>query len=216
MVAQCNSPKNRTVINMNFLETSAAQSDSFASSKVMTAQFLQALHFAAHKHRDQRRKDLHRTPYINHPIAVANILLNEAGVTDECVLIAALLHDTVEDTKTTFEEIEQHFGQMIRAIVSEVTDDKSLPKAVRKQQQLEHASQLSDRARLVKLADKTANLRDITAATPEGWSVSRLDDYLEWGKAVINNLRGTHPQLEALFDQAYEQGKATISNISQQ
>ncbi len=198
---------------MSSFETSALQSDSSASSKVMTAQFLQALNFAAYKHRDQRRKDTHRTPYINHPIAVANILLNEAGVTDEHVLVAALLHDTVEDTKTTFEEIEQHFGQIIRGIVSEVTDDKSLPKAVRKQRQLEHASQLSDRARLVKLADKTANLRDITAATPEGWSVSRLDDYLEWGKAVIDNLRGTHSQLEALFDQAYAQGKATVKTL---
>jgi GTP diphosphokinase / guanosine-3',5'-bis(diphosphate) 3'-diphosphatase len=200
---------------MTSLEASASQpSSAIAPVKVMTPQFLQALSFAAHKHRDQRRKDTHQTPYINHPIAVANILLNEAGVTDESVLIAALLHDTVEDTQTTFEEIEQHFGALIRAVVAEVTDDRSLPKATRKQQQLEHAEGLSDRARLVKLADKTANLRDITSATPAGWPVSRLDEYLEWGKAVINNLRGTHPELEALFDQAYEQGKATVKRLT--
>ncbi len=177
--------------------------------KVLTSEFLRALSFAAYKHRDQRRKD-NKTPYINHPIAVANILLNEADVTSENVLIAALLHDTVEDTDTTFEEIEQRFGLTVRDIVDEVTDDKSLPKAVRKQQQIDHAGGLSDPAKLIKFADKTANLRDITAAPPEGWSAARIDDYLEWGKAVVNQIRGTHAQLEALFDQAYEQGKVTV------
>jgi (p)ppGpp synthase/HD superfamily hydrolase len=196
---------------MDSLEASAPLA--FAQVKVMTPQFLQALSFAAHKHRDQRRKDTLQTPYINHPIAVANILLNEAGITDESVLIAALLHDTVEDTQTTFAEIEQHFGAVIRSVVAEVTDDKSLPKAARKQRQIEHAAGLSDRARLVKLADKTANLRDITAATPAGWPISRLDEYLEWGKAVIQRLRGTHLELEALFDQAYAQGKATVQSL---
>ncbi|MGB3786655.1 MAG: HD domain-containing protein [Phormidesmis sp.] len=178
----------------------------------MNTSFVQALDFAAQKHRDQRRKGSDRAPYINHPIAVVHILLIEAGVTDEAVLTAALLHDTVEDTDTTFEEIEQHFGQRVRDIVAEVTDDKSLPKAVRKQQQIDHAPQLSDRARLIKLADKTANLRDITASPPDGWSIDRIDDYLEWGKAVINQIRGTHIQLERLFDQAYTQGKKTICN----
>ena len=178
-------------------------------TKISTSKFLQALSFAAYKHRNQRRKD-NKTPYINHPIAVANILLNEAGITSEAVLIAALLHDTVEDTDTTLKEIEQRFGHPIRGIVDEVTDDKSLPQAVRKQQQVDHAAGLSESAKLVKFADKTANLRDITAAPPEGWSAARIDDYLEWGKAVINEIRGTHPQLEALFDQAYEQGKDTV------
>ena len=148
--------------------------------KVSTSEFLRALSFAAYKHRAQCRKD-NKTPYINHPIAVANILFNEADITDEAVLIAALLHDTVEDTDTTPEEIEQRFGRTVRGIVDEVTDDKSLPKAVRKQRQIKHAGGLSDPAKLIKLADKTANLRDLTTAPPAGWSAERLDSYLEWG-----------------------------------
>lgn len=181
------------------------------TAKVMTVNFLQALNFAAHKHANQRRKDPSKTPYINHPIAVANILLSEAGIADESVLIAALLHDTVEDTETTFDEISQHFGRVICNLVSEVTDDKSLAKAERKQQQIDHASKLSDRAKLLKLADKTANLRDVSTAPPEGWSTTRLDEYLDWGKAVVDQIRGTHGQLEALFDQAYAKGKAKVA-----
>ncbi|MGB3298175.1 MAG: HD domain-containing protein [Phormidesmis sp.] len=186
---------------------------SSSATNVLTAQFLQALSFAAYQHRNQHRKD-NKTPYINHPIAVANILLNEAGITDESVLVAALLHDTVEDTDTSFDEIEQRFGRVVRNIVAEVTDDKTLPKAVRKQQQIDHASGLSDRAKLIKLADKTANLRDMISAPPKGWSTLRIDDYLEWGNAVVNQIRGIHPQLEALFDRAYAQGKSTLSKIA--
>jgi len=177
-----------------------------------TFSFLQALSFAAYQHRHQRRKD-NETPYINHPIAVASILRNEAGVTDESVLVAALLHDTVEDTETTFAEIEQLFGSVICGIVSEVTDDKSLPKAIRKQKQVEHAAGLSKRAKLLKLADKTANLRDMVSAPPVGWPRDRINDYLDWGKAVVDELRGVDPQLEALFDRAYEQGKSTVGKL---
>ena len=180
-------------------------------SKVISAKFMRALSFAASKHRNQRRKDSAQTPYINHPIALVNILLLEANITDEVVLIAALLHDTVEDTDTTLEEIEQHFGQIVRDIVAEVTDDKSLPKAVRKQHQIDHAPHLSDRAKLVKLADKISNIRDTATSPPEGWPQTRIDEYLEWGKAVIAPIRGTHPQLERLFDQAYAAGKATTT-----
>jgi guanosine-3',5'-bis(diphosphate) 3'-pyrophosphohydrolase len=185
-------------------------------SPVLSAQFLEALNFAADKHRNQRRKDCAKTPYINHPIAIAYILLNEAGVSDETVLIAALLHDTVEDTETSLAEIEQRFGPAIRHLVSEVTDDKSLPKAARKQAQIDHAPSLSDRARLIKLADKTANLRDVANHPPEGWPISRLDDYLEWGKTVIHGIRGSHAQLESLFDNAYQQGKNTVKVLASQ
>jgi GTP diphosphokinase / guanosine-3',5'-bis(diphosphate) 3'-diphosphatase len=187
-----------------------------AHSPILTAQFVEALSFAADKHRNQRRKDCAKTPYINHPIAIAHILLNEAGVSDETVLIAALLHDTVEDTDTSFEELEQRFGPVVRELVSEVTDDKSLPKAARKQAQIDHAPSLSDRARLIKLADKTANLRDVANAPPEGWSISRLDDYLDWGKTVIDGIRGSHAQLESLFDNAYQQGKNTVKALASQ
>ena len=186
---------------------SAQPSSTAASPKSMSSHFLRALNFAATKHRDQRRKDSRQTPYINHPITVANILLNEAGVTDEVVLISALLHDTVEDTDTTLDELAQQFGVAVRDVVAEVTDDKSLPKAERKQAQIEHAAGLSDRAKLVKLADKISNVRDTVIAPPEGWPLARIDEYLEWGKAVVAPIRGTNAQLESLFDQAYAQGK---------
>lgn len=185
-----------------------------AKAKVMSAAFLEALRFAAYQHRYQQRKD-NVTPYINHPIAVASILLNEAGVTDEIVLIAALLHDTVEDTDTRFADIEQRFGRTVRDVVAEVTDDKSLPKAARKQAQIDHAPSLSDRARLIKIADKTANLRDVANAPPQDWPLSRLDEYLDWGKAVIDPIRGSHAQLEDLFDQAYWQGKEKIGALNE-
>lgn len=116
-----------------------------------------AFAFAADKHKNQRRKDAEASPYINHPIALANLLLNEAGVEDQRVLIAAILHDTIEDTDTTEQELVKHFGKDVADIVLEVTDDKALPKAERKRLQIEHAAHISRRAKLVKLADKICN-----------------------------------------------------------
>lgn len=165
---------------------------------------LAAIAFAADKHRNQRRKDAAASPYINHPIALANVLANEAGIDDERVLIAAILHDTVEDTETTAQELVRHFGQEIADIVLEVTDDKSLLKAERKQRQIDHAPTISRRAKLVKLADKICNLRDIASSPPAGWSLRRKQDYFDWAKAVIDGLRGVHPSLEFLFDTAYK------------
>lgn len=161
-----------------------------------------ALAFATRKHRDQRRKDVHASPYINHPIALAEVLVNEAGITDIQVICAALLHDTVEDTETTPEEIEDAFGRPVRDIVMEVTDDQTLDKAQRKQRQIDHAAQLSDQAKLVKLADKICNLRDVSATPPADWSVPRCQAYFDWAKAVIDNLRGVHGILEEAFDAA--------------
>uniref|UniRef100_A0A670YZ12 Guanosine-3',5'-bis(diphosphate) 3'-pyrophosphohydrolase MESH1 n=1 Tax=Pseudonaja textilis TaxID=8673 RepID=A0A670YZ12_PSETE len=131
---------------------------------------LDAVDFAARKHSGQRRKDPERTPYINHPIGVAQILAQEAGVADVAVLQAALLHDTVEDTDTTFAEIEQRFGPEVRRLVEELTDNKALPQAERKRLQVERAAGLSAGARLVALADKLYNLRDLDRRVPEGWS----------------------------------------------
>ncbi len=168
---------------------------------------LKALSFAAHKHRDQRRKDAEASPYINHPIALAQVLTGEGGVTDIEVLAAALLHDTIEDTATTREELECEFGGRIAAIVAEVTDDTGLPKADRKRLQIEHAAQLSDAARLVKLADKICNLRDVAGRPPAKWDLQRRREYFEWAKQVIDGLRGTPGQsmraLETAFDAAY-------------
>lgn len=165
--------------------------------------FLKALSFAATKHRNQRRKDQFATPYINHPIALVNILCLEAGITDPTVLMGALLHDTVEDTDTSFEELTTLFGASVANIVRQVTDDKGLPKAMRKQQQIEHAATASDQAKLVKLADKVHNLRDLVQSPPANWPDSRRLDYCHWSKQVVDQLRGVHAPLEALFDAAY-------------
>lgn len=165
---------------------------------------LKALAFAAAKHKDQRRKDVDASPYINHPIALADILCNEGHVTDIEVIGAALLHDTVEDTATEPEELEAEFGKAIRNIVMEVTDDKTLPKEERKQAQIKHAAGLSGKAKLVKLADKIANLRDVANSPPPEWSLQRRREYFDWGKAVIDCLRGVDAGLEAVFDAAYD------------
>ena len=168
------------------------------------ALLLKALSFAAHKHRDQRRKDAEASPYINHPIALADVLVNEGGVTDVEVLAAALLHDTVEDTATTPAELESAFGARVARIVAEVTDDTALPKAERKRLQVEHAASISPEAKLVKLADKICNLRDVALRPPAQWSLERRREYFEWAKNVVDRLRGIHPRLEAAFDAAYE------------
>lgn len=165
-----------------------------------TALLLRAVAFAADKHRTQRRKDAEGSPYINHPIALATVLASEGGITDINVLCAAVLHDTVEDTQTSEAELAASFGPAIARIVMEVTDDKSLPKAERKRQQVVHAASISNGAKLVKLADKICNLRDILAAPPADWLPSRKQDYFAWAGAVIDQLRGVHPGLEALFD----------------
>lgn len=164
-----------------------------------------ALAFAAGKHRDQRRKDVPASPYINHPIALADVLVNVGGIEDETVIVAAILHDTVEDTETTPEELESRFGSRIRDIVLEVTDDKRLPKAERKRLQIEHAPHLSRAAKLVKLADKICNLRDVVSSPPAGWSLERRQAYFDWARAVVAGVRGVHPALEACFDAACAQ-----------
>jgi len=167
------------------------------------ALLLKALAFAAHKHRHQRRKDPGASPYINHPIALADVLVNEGGVTDVEVLCAALLHDTVEDTATTPEELAGAFGARVARIVAEVTDDKALPKAERKRLQVAHAAELSPEAKLVKLADKICNLRDVAERPPASWDLARRREYFDWAKRVVDGLRGAHPRLEAAFDAAY-------------
>ena len=164
---------------------------------------LKALAFAAHKHRGQRRKNVDASPYINHPISLANILSNEGHVTDVSVICAALLHDTVEDTETTAVELRTEFGDTIAGIVMDVTDDKSLEKADRKAQQVEHAAHICDAAKLVKLADKISNLRDVAIDPPAGWELERRQEYFDWAKQVIDRLRGVHSSLEAIFDQVY-------------
>ena len=168
-----------------------------------TTLILRAAAFAADRHRDQRRKDADASPYINHPLAVAAILADEGGVTDATILAAALLHDTVEDTETSIDEIEQRFGKQVAVIVAEVTDDKSLPKEERKRLQVEKAHTKSDGAKLIKIADKTANLRDMASSPPATWPRQRLLDYFDWAKAVVDEVRDVSPVLTDVFGQAH-------------
>ena len=164
---------------------------------------IRAANFAAFKHRNQRRRDADASPYINHPLALGNVLSNEAGIADPVVICAALLHDTIEDTETTLDELQAAFGKAIAAVVFEVTDDKTLPKAERKRLQIVHARTACRRARLVKLADKICNLRDITSSPPASWNLRRKRKYFDWAKEVIDGIRGTNRKLERLFDAAY-------------
>jgi guanosine-3',5'-bis(diphosphate) 3'-pyrophosphohydrolase len=165
---------------------------------------IKAVNFAAAKHRGQSRKDEANTPYINHPISLANLLANEGGITDINVIMTALLHDTIEDTDATADEIEALFGATIKDVVLEVSDDKSLPSPERKRLQIAHASSCSYEARLVKLADKICNLQDMLAIPPVKWSLQRKREYFDWAREVIDQLRGTHADLEAMFDEIYE------------
>lgn len=166
---------------------------------------IKATAFAARKHKDQRRKDEAGSPYINHPVSLADVLVHEGGVNDLDTIVAALLHDTIEDTEATPEEIEAHFGVIIRSIVEEVTDDESLGRRECKQMQIDRAPFLSTPARAVKLADKICNLRDVVVNPPAGWDLQRRQAYFDWAKQVVDGLRGEHAVLEALFDQVYLQ-----------
>lgn len=171
---------------------------------------LDAASFAADRHRRQRRKDAQASPYINHPLALADILAREGGVEDAKVIAAALLHDTVEDTDTSIKELEARFGKRVASIVAEVTDDKSLTPEERKQLQIVKASSNSRGAKLVKLADKIANLRDLSATPPADWSLERRTEYFQWAKQVVQGLRGTNASLEAAFDQIYVRGTGIL------
>ena len=164
------------------------------------ATLLRAATLAAERHRDQRRKDAEASPYINHPLAVASVLAVEASVRDEALLVAALLHDTVEDTKTTFSELEAAFGSTVRCLVEEVTDDKSLLKEVRKALQVAHAPSSSPSAKQLKIADKICNIRDITESPPSDWSEERKAEYLAWTERVVAGCRGVNSSLDRVYD----------------
>ena len=172
---------------------------------------LAAVDFASYKHRNDRRKNEAKTPYINHPIAVAHLLATLAGVSDSPTLIAAVLHDTIEDTETTREELDATFGAEIRQLVEEVTDDKTLEKHVRKQLQIEHAPELSRRAKLIKLADLTCNLTDVLDDPPSSWSNERRMEYLEWTEQVIAGCRRTNKKLEQDYDRLVARGRKLLS-----
>jgi len=171
---------------------------------------LNAAHFAARKHRDQRRKDVESSPYINHPISVAKMLADVGGVGDSEILAAALLHDTLEDTDTAPDELEAQFGQRVRKLVEEVTDNKTLPKEVRKARQIEHAAHISEGAVLIKLGDKISNVMDVTETPPSDWSLERRKEYLDWAEAVINNCSNVNGELKKHFDEVLARGRKVL------
>ena len=176
------------------------------------ALLLQAVSFAAYKHRDQRRKDKEASPYINHPIEVAKVLATMGGVTDLSTLVAAVLHDTVEDTNTTFSELEKNFGKDVGLLVEEMTDDKGLPKDERKRLQIMHARRLSERAKQIKIGDKICNILDITNSPPANWPLERKEEYLEWAEKVVEGCRGSNANLENYFDEVLRQGRLIIEH----
>ena len=174
-------------------------------------QLLRAVRFAAHKHRDQRRKNRDASPYINHPIEVAELISRVGEVDDFEVLIAAVLHDTVEDTETTPQEIEEAFGAAVRSLVAEVTDDKTVEKLERKRLQVEHAPHISAGAKLIKIADKTCNVRDIAHSPPRDWSAERRSEYLDWASRVVAGCRGVNEKLERYFDETLATARERLS-----
>jgi guanosine-3',5'-bis(diphosphate) 3'-pyrophosphohydrolase len=138
------------------------------------------------------------------------VLAAEGGVSDEGLLLAAVLHDTVEDTETTFEELEERFGREVRDLVAEVTDDKSLPKQERKDLQIAHARSATPGARQVKIADKICNIRDIASSPPADWPLDRKHEYLEWAERVVDGCRGVNPRLDAVFDEALSRARRML------
>jgi len=172
---------------------------------------LEAASFAAQRHTGHHRKGNDKQPYINHPLEVANLLANVGRVDDVDVLIAAILHDTVEDVGVTKEEIVEKFGERVAGIVMEVTDDKTLPKEERKRLQVEHAPHLSPEAKLVKLGDKISNIIDVTNNPPDGWHIERRKQYIDWGENVIAGLRGSNQPLEDLFDATVKRARQEFS-----
>ncbi len=174
---------------------------------------LHAARFAAEKHTGHFRKGSRREPYVNHPIEVANLIANVGLVDDEDILSAALLHDTVEDCGVTGDEINEKFGEIVTSYVLEVTDDKSLPKHQRKQLQIEHAPHLSYGAKVIKLADKISNVRDVIASPAEDWDKQRRVEYVQWAVNVVSGLRGANDQLDGLFDEVVAMANDKLAEL---
>ncbi|KAI9294569.1 hypothetical protein K502DRAFT_316832 [Neoconidiobolus thromboides FSU 785] len=172
-----------------------------------------SLVFASEKHKKQKRLDKQGTPYINHPIGVANLLV-ESGITDEVIIQGAILHDTIEDTATTYKELVENFGQEVADVVMEVSDDGKLPKMERKRLQIENAKNLTVKAKHIRLADKLYNLTDICRCVPIGWTVARVQEYFVWAKNVIDGCSNTNAQIEDKLTHLFKTATFTLGNQS--
>ncbi len=177
---------------------------------VHNEKILSALEFAATKHKGQFRKGSYQTPFISHPIRVAAILAENGEGDSESLLIAAILHDVIEDTETTANEIRTLFGETVCNLVLECTDNKKLPGWEQKQEQVNYAPKASVAAKKVKLADKICNIMDIREDPPSGWSVERKLAYLTWSEAVFQGLKGVNPALDKLFEKELTKAKQTL------
>lgn len=164
---------------------------------------MQATDYAARQHIGQRRKGERAEPYVNHLTEVASLLAEATAGGDLVLVMGGLLHDTIEDTGATADDLQNRFGREVAALVAEVTDDKSLPKEKRKRLQVETTSAKSARAKLLKIADKTSNLRGLVTSPPAGWTEARLRGYVDWAEAVVRFCRGLNAPLEAAFDEAH-------------
>lgn len=170
---------------------------------------VEAIRFSALKHTAQRRKDPEATPYLNHPIEVMHILATEGGVRDENILMGGVLHDTIEDTNTSYRELVAEFGISVADYVLEMTDNKNLNWATRKKLQIEHSSQISAGAGEIKRADKIANMRDIASNPPVGWDWMRQANYFVWGNAVLAGISHKSALIE-VANAAYSEGLQQI------
>lgn len=183
-----------------------------AGSAVAVQRILEAARFAAEKHAQQKRKGASGEPYVNHLLEVAQLIAGSSDDLDTELVMAGLLHDTVEDTGVTPQELEQRFGKDVAGLVAEVTDDKSLPKETRKSLQVQNAPAKSQRGQTLKLADKISNLRSLLANPPVGWDLARKLQYFEWAKNVVSGLTSPNPTLKAEFDRTY----AMVSRLKEQ
>jgi (p)ppGpp synthase/HD superfamily hydrolase len=179
----------------------------------MPAIVFHAVHFAAEKHNFQRRKNTTADPYINHCIDAMHIL-SQAGIEDPNILAAAVLHDTLEDTKTTFEELIHEFGEEITLLVQECTDDKSLAKIERKRVQIEHSKHIQIGSKLVKLADKISNCKGLLHDPPASWSPEIVKGYFQWSFLVCENLFGHNSILDQQMKEIF--ANAGVNSVSEE
>ncbi len=179
-----------------------------------TALILKAIEFAAVRHRTQFRKGADKTPYINHPVQVANLLAGEGGEYDPVLLMASILHDVIEDTVDTAAEkddlirlIRKEFGEEVLSVTLEVTDDKMVEKNERKKQQIVNAPNISLNAKKLRLADKIMNIHDMIYNPPVDWSLQRISDYFDWCEKVVTGLGSVNNKLEIMFSKVLKEGR---------
>ncbi len=203
-------PRPRGVSSWCVMPSSREPHETASGTVLLAVQdVLKAALFAAQRHTGQRRKGATGEPYVNHLIEVAEVVASALSEPDTALVMAAFLHDTIEDVGVTREELIRHFGSDVADLVAEVTDDKSLPKAERKRLQVENAPRKSVRAQMIKLADKISNLRAILDNPPADWDHQRKTEYVAWAKQVVDGLAKPNPVLKTEFEATYHKLKDT-------